>query len=52
MQIERDTLQDPEAKAKHLVSALGQQVGVGDRKLETGWHQEVRAGQERAGVSW
>lgn len=50
MRIERDTLQDPGAKAKHPVSAApGQQVGVGDRKLETGWCQEVGAGQERAG---
>lgn len=49
MWIERDTLQDPEARARHPVSAPGQQVGVEDRKLETGWRQEVGAGQERAG---
>lgn len=49
MWIERDTLQDPEARARHSVLAPGQQVGVEDRKLETGWRQEVGAGQERAG---
>lgn len=48
MQTERDTVQAPEAKAKHLMLAAGQQVGGGARKLKTGWHQEVRAGQERA----
>lgn len=42
----------PGAKVKLPVLILGLQAGVGDRKLKTGWHQEIRAGQERAEGSW
>lgn len=54
-QTERDTVQVPEAKAERPMVAPGQQVGGVDRKLETGWPQEVRAGQERAegdSITW
>lgn len=48
VQIEQDTVQGPEAKAKHRSPAPRQQVGVGNGNLKTGWCQKVRAGQERA----
>jgi len=48
VQILQDTVQGPEAKAKHQSPAPRQQVGVGNGNLKTGWCQKVRAGQERA----
>lgn len=53
MQIKQDTAWGPEAKAKHLRSAPSQQVGVGDRKLETACGiRESAQDKEEPGVGW
>ena len=51
MQIEEDTVQAPEAKAKHPASALVSSWSWG-RKLKSRWCRGVRAGQGRAGKAW
>lgn len=51
VRLERDTAQGPEANAREPMLAPGQQVGAGDWRLKSEWHQEVRAGQEGAGGS-